>query len=267
MYPELFQIGPFPIRSYGLMLAISFMAGVWYVSYLARRDNKPFEKYLTAAYIMIAGGVIGARVAYVLFHLEDFSGNWIATFNPFANDSYGIAGLNLYGGVILAVVGSFLYCRLSKLSVLDTFDYFAPTIGLGLGLTRIGCFLNGCCFGTPTDLPWGVQFPEGSIPSYIFGQAHLHPAQLYSSLYGLGMFVTLHFILKKRQFVGQVVGIMFMVEAVFRYAIESVRYYEEAMHIDLFGMHPTYNHLMSISIFLLGLGIYYFGRRQKAQNN
>ena len=64
----------------------------------------------------------------------------------------------------------------------------APTVGLGIGLGRIGCFLNGCCFGTPTDLPWGVTFPEGSIPDYIFHNQAIHPAQLYSSLYGFALF-------------------------------------------------------------------------------
>ena len=61
-------------------------------------------------------------------------------------------------------------------------------MALGIGITRIGCFLNGCCFGTPTDQPWGVAFPKGSIPWHIFGDTHLHPSQLYSSLYGLGLF-------------------------------------------------------------------------------
>lgn len=261
MYPEVFHIGSFPVRSYGLMLAISFLAGVWYISILAKRDNKPFEKYLAVAYISIAGGVVGARLAYVLFHLEEFAGDWTASFNPFAEGQYGIAGLNLYGGVILAVLASYLYCRLAKLDVLDTFDYFSPTIGIGLAITRIGCFLNGCCFGTPTGMPWGVNFPEGSIPWYVYGNQHLHPSQLYSSLYGIGLFLLLAWILKKRKFVGQAIGIMFMVESVFRFAIEQVRYYENAMHIDFLGAQPTYNHIMSVALFLLGLGIYMYGRK------
>jgi phosphatidylglycerol:prolipoprotein diacylglycerol transferase len=265
MHPELFHIGPIPIRSYGLMLALSFLAGLWYVRYVTRKDGRSFDPYLAVAYIMIVGGVVGARLAYVLFHLEEFAGNWTRTFNPFATDAYGIAGLNLYGGVILAVAGAWAYLRIKKISVLETFDYFAPTIGLGLGLTRIGCFLNGCCFGTPTDLPWGVAFPEGSIPYWVFGSQHLHPSQLYSSLYGILLFLFLHFVVRpRRRFAGQMIAAMFMIEAVFRYAIEYVRYYEGEMHLHLLGMEPTYNHLMSIGLFLLGLGIYLFaGRRRR----
>ncbi len=264
MCPELFEIGPFPIRSYGLMLSLSFLLGLMYVQWVTKKDNKQFDHFLALAYIMIAGGVIGARLFYVLFHLSDFANDWTSTFNPFANDSYGIAGLNLYGGVVLAVIGSFLYCRWKKLPVLETFDYFAPTVGLGLGITRIGCFLNGCCYGTPTDLPWGVQFPAGSIPDYVFHSQHLHPSQIYSSLYGMVLFVFLHWLMKRKQFAGQLVAIFFMAEAVFRYAIEYVRYYEDAMHFDLMGMHPTWNQVISISLFLLGLGIYAYQKRQGA---
>lgn len=256
MHPELFKVGAFAIRSYGVMLAISFLLGVFYVYRISKRENRDFGVYLTLAYIMVFAGIIGARLSYVLFHLEEFSGHWTDSFNPFHSDRIGIAGLNMYGGVILAVACSYIYLRVKKLSVLDTFDIFAPTIGLGLAITRVGCFLNGCCFGTPTNLPWGVEFPEHSIPWYIFGAQHIHPAQLYSSLYGLLLFIFLHWRLKNRQFFGQVVALMFMIEALFRYGIEYVRYYESEMHVNILGMHPTYNHLISIGLFLLGLGIY-----------
>lgn len=256
MCPELFHVGPLPIRAYGVALAVSFFLGVLYVKWQADRHNRPFEPFLTLAYIMIACGVIGARLFYVLAHLEDFAGNWLSSFNPFQGDEFGIAGLNLYGGVILAVLGMYVYCRAKGLSVLEVFDFFSPTLGLGIAITRIGCFLNGCCFGTPTDLPWGVSFPKGSIPYYVFGDAHLHPAQLYSSLYGLLLFMLLHFMMKRRKFNGQLIAIMFMVEAAFRYVIEYVRYYEAEMHFPLLGMEPTYNHIISIGLFLLGAIIY-----------
>lgn len=261
MYPELFHIGPIPVRSYGVMLALSFVLGVIYIERTARRDKRPFETFLSIAYIMIIGGVLGARLFYVLFHLDEFVGNWFSTINPFASDEYGIAGLNMYGGIIVAIVATYVYCRFRGLSVLDVFDRFAPTVGIGLAVTRIGCFLNGCCFGTPTDLPWGVQFPEGSLPHHVYGDAFIHPAQLYSSFYGLVIFILLHFMLKRRAFAGQVIAMLFMVEAVFRYLIEYVRYYENAMRFNLLGMEPTYNQVMSIALFLLGLIIYLVRRK------
>ena len=256
MYPELFKIGPVAIRSYGLMLAISVLLGVFYVYKMAKRKGYDFDRLFSLAYILVFGGIIGARLAYVLFHIPDFEGHWLDTINPFGTDQIGIAGLNLYGGIILAVLLAYLYMLWRKLPILQTLDVFAPTVGLGLVFTRIGCFLNGCCYGTPCNLPWGVHFPEGSIPYYTFGNTAIHPSQLYSSLYGLIIFLFLHWRLKHKQFDGQVVGLLFMVEAVFRYAIEFVRYYENAMHIHFFGMQPTYNHLIAIAQFLLGLTIY-----------
>jgi phosphatidylglycerol:prolipoprotein diacylglycerol transferase len=199
---------------------------------------------------------VGARLFYVLFHLEEFRHNWTASFNPFASDQFGIAGLNMYGGVLVAVTGALVHFRIKKISALDMFDYISPTLGLGIAITRIGCFLNGCCFGTPTDLPWGVTFPKGSIPYWVFQDTPLHPAQLYSSLYGLILFILLHFLLKKRKFIGQPVAVLFMAEAVFRFAIEYVRYYEEAMHFSVAGLHPTYNQVISVGLFAAGLVIY-----------
>ena len=266
MYPELFHIGPITIRSYGLMLAVAFFLGVLYVRRVTSRDDKPFEPFLTVAYVMIFGGIIGARLFYVLLHLEEFAGNWTSSFNPFGSDEFGIAGLNVYGGVVVAIIGTFVYCHFQKISTLEMFDYFAPTLGLGLALARIGCFLNGCCFGTPTDLPWGISFPPGSIPYAVYFDVHLHPSQLYSSLYGLGLFLLLHFVMKRRQFVGQIVALMFMIEAVFRFAIEYVRYYEEEMLFHLDGIHPTYNQVMSLALFLLGLGIYIYQWKKRGHS-
>lgn len=256
MYPELFNIGPLPIRSYGVALAISFFLGVLYVKRQTVRYQKPFEPFLTLAYIMIGCGVLGARLFYILSHLSDFSGDWWSVLNPFRGDEFGIAGLNLYGGVLFAVAGMYLYCRAKGLSVLEVFDFFSPTLGIGLAVTRIGCLLNGCCFGTPTDLPWGVSFPEGSIPHHVYGGVHLHPSQIYSSLYGLFLFLLLHFMMARKKFAGQLIAVMFMVEAAFRYAIEYVRYYETEMHFPLLGMNPTYNHVVSIGLFVLGTVIY-----------
>ncbi|MCX6827363.1 MAG: prolipoprotein diacylglyceryl transferase, partial [candidate division Zixibacteria bacterium] len=207
-------------------------------------------------YIMILGGVIGARLFYVLFHLDEFRGNWLSSINPFHSGEIGVAGMNLYGGVILAVISAYIYIRKKRLPCLATFDLFAPTLGLGLIFTRVGCFLNGCCFGTPTNLPWGVTFPVDSIPFFIFGSAHLHPTQLYSSLYGLLLFLFLYWRLKYKSFDGQILAFLFMIEAVARYSIEYVRYYESEMIFSFWGMHPTYNQLISIILFSAGLILY-----------
>jgi len=264
MYPELFHIGPLPVRAYGLMLAISFILGVLYIKHVVERDKRPFEPYLTIATLMILGGVVGARLFYVVFHLEEFAGHWTAVINPFHEGQFGIAGLNLYGGVLLALVATIWYCRRTKLSVLETFDYFSPTLGIGLAVTRIGCFLNGCCYGVPTTLPWGVRFPDGSIPDFVFHGQYLHPTQIYSSLYGLLLFVLLNWMLPRKKFTGQLVAILFMAEATFRFVIEDIRYYENEMKFDLGGGTVTYNQVISVALFIAGLLIFAVQRRRAA---
>ncbi len=256
MCRTLFNIGPVGIHTYGLMLAIAFFAGLWYIKRRHEVERLPFDKMLNVAYILIFCGVIGGRLGYVLLHLTEFSADPFSAINPFQGGRFGIAGLNLYGGVLLALAAVWIYLRIKKLPWLAVFDMLAPVVGLGIGLGRIGCFLNGCCFGTPSNLPWAITFPEGSIPDYIFPHQALHPAQLYSSLYGFLLFIFLHNFLKRKRFDGQVVAIYLMVEALFRYSIEYVRYYETEMRFSFLGMDPTWNQVVSIMLFALGLIFY-----------
>lgn len=263
MLPELFNIGPVPIRAYGLMLALAFFFCVMYLKYVTEKDNKPFEPFLTVAYLLIFGGILGGRLSYVLLHLEDFSADWTASFNPFASGQFGISGLNLYGGVLMAIILAFLYLKWKKMSVLEVFDYCSPPLALGIGFGRIGCFLNGCCYGTPTDLPWGITFPVGSIPFYEFGLQPIHPAQLYSALYAFSLFALLHYGRKYKQFHGQLFAVVLMIEALMRFLIESVRHYEDAMYFNLGSLQPTYNHVASILLFATGLVIYITQMRRR----
>ncbi len=256
MYRTIFEIGPFALHSYGLMIALAFFAGIWYVKKRSRAENLPFEKMLTIAYILVFCGVIGARLSYVFLHLPEFADDPLSAINPFHGDHFGIAGLNLYGGVILAVLATLLYLRIKKQPLLPVFDLFAPAMGLGIGIGRIGCFLNGCCFGIPTNLPWGITFPPDSIPYAYFGSQPIHPSQLYTSAYGWILFVILHRIIKRKRFDGQVLAALFMMESVFRYLIEYVRYYETEMKFSFLGMEPTYNQLASLLLFIGGLILY-----------
>ena len=209
---------------------------------------------MNLAFLLILSGIIGARIFFVIFHWPDFSANPLNAFNPFGSgEQIGIAGLNLYGGILLAIVTAVTYLRIKKQSLWKVLDIAAPAVGIGLFLTRIGCFLNGCCFGTPTDLPWCMHFPENSIPFYQYGYECLHPAQLYSSLYGVVLFLLLHHFDKRKSFYGFTLALLLMIEAVFRYLIEYVRYYEAEMVTTLGGVTFTYNHLIAIGLFLFGL--------------
>lgn len=265
MHPEIFHIGPFALRSFGLMLALSFFLGIMYIRMRALREQVDVNFVLNLAFVVIFTGIIGARVFYVIFHWSDFSHNLLASFNPFGTSGqFGIAGLNLYGGVVFAIVATLIYVNLKKQRLWQVMDIFAPALALGIFVSRIGCFLNGCCFGMPCDLPFGVSFPEGSIPYAQFGDAHLHPTQLYSSLYGLLLFFLLHRFDKSKKFYGATFSLLLMVEAVFRFAIEYVRYYEPEMETQIGGITFTYNHLIAVALFALGVTVYMLLRHNKS---
>jgi phosphatidylglycerol:prolipoprotein diacylglycerol transferase len=256
MFPEIFQIGPFALRSYGLTLAISFFVGLYYIVRRSRREGIDQNFAINLAFIEIFTGLLGARLFFVLVHLSEYTSDPWSAVNPFGSGGqFGISGLNLYGGVVCAIIAAFIYIKKKRQSLWQVLDIFAPALALGIFITRIGCFLNGCCFGTPTDLPFCVHFPDGSIPYSFFGDQCLHPTQLYSSLYGLILFVALILLDKRKKFYGATFSYLLMFEAMFRFAIEYVRYYEPAMIISVTGISFTYNHLIAIMLFLLGLTI------------
>lgn len=159
MYPELFEL-PFTnltIKSYGLMMVIGFMAAVFVIRRLSR-DITPNPQFITNAglYTLIAG-VVGARLFYVIHYFDRFKGDWLSVFAIWQG------GLELLGGVVLAIIVVFFYLWRHKLPIRRYLDILAIGLLIALTFGRIGCFLNGCCFGKPTDKLWGVRFPYGSF--------------------------------------------------------------------------------------------------------
>ncbi|MEO0226181.1 MAG: prolipoprotein diacylglyceryl transferase, partial [candidate division WOR-3 bacterium] len=183
MFPILIRIGSIPIYSYGLMLAISFLLGIYLAQRWAKRVNIDPKKIEDLGFWILIAAVIGARALYIIFHPDEFLSD------PLSFIKVWQGGLMFFGGFIGAVIASLIFLKKNRISILKTGDLIAPVVALGEFLTRIGCFLNGCCFGIPTNLPWGIKFPEHSVA----GQLHtsIHPTQLYSSLFGLLLFIYL----------------------------------------------------------------------------
>jgi len=158
MYPELFEI-PFThltVKSYGLMMVVGFMSAVFLIRRLSR-DITPNPQLITnAALYSLIAGIVGARLFYVIHYFEKFKTDLSSVFAIWQG------GLELLGGVILAIMVIVLYMRHHKLAVRKYLDILAVGLMLALAFGRIGCFLNGCCFGKPTNMPWGVRFPYDS---------------------------------------------------------------------------------------------------------
>lgn len=167
MCPELFEI-PFihlTLKSYGLMMVVGFLSAVALIRRLSR-DITPSPHLITnAALYSLIGGVVGARVFYVIHHFDQFRENLPSVFAVWNG------GLELLGGVTLAIIIIFFYLWYHKLPIRQYLDILAIGLMLALVFGRMGCFLNGCCFGKPTKLSWGIRFPYGSF-AY---RSQIHP--------------------------------------------------------------------------------------------
>lgn len=163
-----------PIRGYGTMLLVAVLAAIGLTVWRGRKLGLDPDMLIMLCFWMILPGILGARVFYIIQYREDFN-----TISSLLNFTKG--GLVVYGSVIGGVVGLLVFVVRHKLPLLATCDLMAPSFMLGLAIGRLGCFLNGCCFGGVCDLPWAVEFPVGS-PAHIHqlehGQAYLHGLQL-----------------------------------------------------------------------------------------
>ena len=158
MHPELFKIpftGGLTVKSYGVMIVIGFLAAVWVVRRLSR-DITPNQNIITngAIYALIAA-VIGGRLFYIIHYFDRFRGDLISMISFWS-------GYELLGSVFAAIFVLWLFMRFHKLPVLKFFDILAIAMMVALAFGRIGCFLSGCCFGKPTNLPWAIRFPYDS---------------------------------------------------------------------------------------------------------
>ena len=155
--PRIFPEG-LPVRGYGLMLLLGITAGVGMAMYRARQGGLDPEIILSLSIWLVVCGVVGARLFYVAEYWdESFAGKGLL---EIVNIPEG--GLVIYGGLIGAAVGFIVFVQKHRLPMLAIADLLAPSMAIGLALGRVGCFLNGCCYGGQTDLPWHVTFPKFS---------------------------------------------------------------------------------------------------------
>lgn len=176
MHPDLFSIGPLTVHSYGVLMAIGVLAGVTLARLRAARCGEDPQAIVDLGVFVFAMGLVGARLAHVLldlpYYLED----------PVRILKVWEGGLAFYGGLALAVPAGVIFIKRRGMSVARTADIIIPGVSLGHAFGRIGCFLNGCCYGKPCDLPWAVSFHSQLSPANAeMGPIPLHPTQLYSS--------------------------------------------------------------------------------------
>lgn len=254
MHPVVFKFGWLVIHSYGLMLALSFLLGIWYASYRAKKNNLDPNVISDVGFWVILSAIVGSRLYYVFLHFDEFKGNLTSIFNPFQEDTLGIGGLVMFGGMIGAILSSYLYFRIKKVAFLPYADAVSIPVGLGIFLTRIGCFLNGCCFGKATESSIGVHFPNISPAGY-FQTAQkasmLIPSQLIESAGGLLMAIILLIVGKWKTFVGFQFYLMVVLYAVLRFCVDFTRHYK----VDEKIASLSHNQIVCIVFFVVFGGL------------
>jgi phosphatidylglycerol:prolipoprotein diacylglycerol transferase len=165
MRPVIFTIPgiDWAVPGYGLMLMLGLFVAIWWAARRALKSGGSPDVILNCGFIAIIGGVVGARAMYVIHYWDQFRthGNFLQVAWSVIDVSKG--GLEYYGGFILTTLAALAWLRWwEKVSIRWYMDIIAPSVALGLAFGRVGCFLNGCCFGGTCDLPWAVRFPFGS---------------------------------------------------------------------------------------------------------
>lgn len=223
-----------PIHGFGLMVVVGFYAGLLLAVRRSRREKLDPEVIHELAIWILIGGLAGARLFYVLEYWGERVNSIVDIFKVWEG------GIVFYGSVFGAAAAFFLYRTRRPFPILATLDVLAPSIALGIAFGRLGCFLNGCCYGDYCDMPWlAVRFPANSLPwlaeraqGLISGDAALtlplHPTQLYSAVDGLILLALLSAYYPLRRRDGAVTAILMMAYPVTRFLIERLRNDESA---------------------------------------
>jgi phosphatidylglycerol---prolipoprotein diacylglyceryl transferase len=265
MMPILFRIPlPFtlfghdtiPIYGFGIMLVLAFLIAPGLAWRRAKREGLDPDVILDMAFWIFVSGLIGARTFYCIEYWgRDIHNLWEAL-------QYWNGGIVYYGSAIGAAIGFFAYRWFHPFPIRPYLDAVAPSIAVGNFFGRLGCFLNGCCFGDPCRLPWAVSFPANSVPwehqkalglidSQALHSLPVHPTQLYSALDGLVLFLllTAYYPLRRRD--GEVMGLLMLAYPVTRILIEFLRDDE-----GVFFAGMTISQIISL-LLLLGGALYW----------
>lgn len=207
--------------TYGFMAALGLLVGLWVCVRNAKRIGVDEDYAWNLGILAILSAVIGAKV---LFILDDWQ-HYLSTPRDLLDWNLFRAGGWWEGGVIAAVAVSAWYIRKHHLKVLQICDAFAPGIALGHAFGRIGCFAAGCCYGKPTDLPWGVTFSNTLAQQWVGTPlgVKLQPTQLYESAFEFLNFLFLSWLFKHKKFDGQVIGAYLVTYGVARFFFEFLR--------------------------------------------
>lgn len=212
MIPILFEIGPFKLHSFGLMMAMSFLVTTILAGRRFRKLGMDPERATELGLGAMVGGVLGAKLYYLIDHFDQtLADPWPMLFSG--------SGLTWYGGFLGGVIGALLVARRRGIPLLWLCDFAGPMIALGYAIGRTGCFLNGDDYGRPSTVPWAMAFPRGAPPTTDL----VHPTQLYEVAGGLITFFLLSRFSPSRLGTGLPFGLYLVMAGVARIIVEVYR--------------------------------------------
>lgn len=209
------QIGPFTLHSYGVLVALGFLAALAVIGRGAKREGLPTEPVFDLAFVAVLAAIVGSRLLYVIFNLAEYRADPLRILRVWEG------GLVFHGGLLLAVPVCLVLVRRLGLPAWETADVFAPSIAIGQAIGRVGCFAAGCCYGAPGDSPLCVTYtnPDSLAPLH----TPLFPSQLFAAVSGAAVFVLLLAYRPRRRAAGQVFWLYFVLASVVRFAEDFFR--------------------------------------------
>ena len=260
MFPRLFHLGNFNLPTYGVLVALGVITGLFVAARLSQRQGLDPEKAWNLGIYAVLAAMVGAKVLLIV---NDFSYYAAHPADIFSLSTLQAGGV-FYGGVIAAVAVSIWYIRRNHMPVLRTCDSFAPGLALGHSIGRIGCFAAGCCYGKPTMHWWGVTFTNPLARIWVGTPlgVPLEPTQLFESAVELANFLILYWLIRRKKFEGQIIGAYLFLYGVARYFLEFLR--DDPDRGSLFNGAMTGTQFISILLVIIG-GILWLRRAQLQQ--
>jgi phosphatidylglycerol:prolipoprotein diacylglycerol transferase len=219
VFPRLIQIGSFYLPTYGVILAIAYLVGIWMLRRKARAEGLPEQKIFDFSLYVLAAAILGAKALLIIVEWRHYASN------PRSLVEVLRSGGVFYGGLIAATTVGIWYMKKHRLPAWKVADMGAPSIALGEAIGRWGCFAAGCCYGKPTDGPLGVRFTDPFAHDAVGTplDVALHPTQIYLSINAFLIFLILQWAYRRRTFDGEVFWLYVLLYAITRGLIENFR--------------------------------------------
>jgi len=260
MHPKLLELGPLVFHTYGFFLAIAFIAGILVTSRGARKEGINADSVWNLGLVVLCATLVGCKLLMLITDFSYYAANPREIFSLSTLRSMGV----FYGGLLLALAAAAWYMRTRRLPAWRLADCAAPGIALGQAIGRLGCFMAGCCYGAPADVPWAICFTNDyaaenmGTPLHV----HLHPTQLYESAGTLILFGFLMWRLSRRHINGQIILEYLGIYAILRFIIEFFRADDRG---DVFNGLFSTSQFISVITFAAAIAFYFYLRGRRSE--